>query len=477
MLKLISNEYEVFYQSRVHPTELVGNHSSTIFTPDTQLLAVGFGALQGRDVFPRERIMGLLEEKVGVLYFCDSIPKFPIIHENMIYIVSNWSWFTHTALVDFYRAALTFSSGPSSVGMDEKFSRLGKCKCKVLSPYEPDLKKFVAGLNPASYSVNVPKTLLFDTASFAGDRGLGDLLMATVVLKHLATKGWKIDVLCHRGSAALFANNPAINQVFEAKFSLNVLRDCSPQDREKMGPDPKNYGWHFTLATNLEDYSVPRNNYGRIDSLCELMGLRDGMEDYTPVICLTEEEKARAAELIQPKNGKPIVVLGLISTGSTIRTYPPEYREELFAKLSKKYTVVVTDRQPLNILNKDVVNLTGKLNMREWFMVVSQASKVLSMDTGLYWVGLAFKKPCIVMFTSIHPDIRINHHKKYVKALYPPMACKPCFDTQQCRDKKLFQECYRQRAVGGTSPCAKLFTPEMVTRAVKEFSILSGGVE
>lgn len=303
------------------------------------------------------------------------------------------------------------------------------------------------------------------------DRGLGDMVMTLIPLKYMHTQGWKIDFLVRPSAAELLKGIPWINKIYSSFHEITVRREGY---NSKDYPNPANYKWHFTLARNLEDYKIPRNLKGRIDSIAELLSVNiNDIQDFYPKLYLTKDEMAFGKAYRE--RSRPNLVLGVISTGSTSRSYPKNLLNPLISLLTKFFHVILVDQHP--ILAEECAhftNLSGKLTVRQWMSIVANSEINVCTDTGLYWVGLGFNKPAVVLFTTMQPELRINHHADLVYALNPEMTCKPCYDRQMVRDKEAWAKCRQAVAYSGYAPCAQLFSPQMVFKAVKNFSRKKG---
>jgi len=476
MIKLISEKYTIYYASKIQPNQLSQSHSSTIFEPEGDFLTLGFGSIIGGDVFPRGFIQELIARNFGIVYFCDELPENFIIHPAIVYVIAEWAWFTHTAFVDYHRFSLTFGSGKHTIEIAEKFTKLNSFNCKLINPILDSLAQIdsiLKDIDPilrAETSLHTEKTLLFDSVSYTSDRGLGDILMTTIPLKYLALNGWKIDYVARKAAGELLKGNPYINKLHITSHEL-----CSMKSYNLAAlPKPSDYIWHFTLATNLEDYRITRNLNCRIDSICDLLRVNvNKIRDFTPVLNLTYEEIKYGEQYINPN--KINIAMGLMSNGSDARSYPKEYYDELLNKLNRtgRYNIIITDQSSIKLLERpNVINLTGKLSIREWAAVVYNCDGVVSMDTGIYWIGLAFEKPCLIMFTTVDPEIRISHHKNLCKIIYPPLKCKPCYDRQMVKDSEAWKICAGTIRTGSPTPCTKVLTPDLILKELKTFSIL-----
>lgn len=474
MWKLVTEQCTIHYQSQVDPHQLIGSKSSTLFIPQGSLFAVGFGSIISNEEFPVHLITTLIQLDFGVVYFCDQLPKNAIINPHVVYVVCDWAWFSHTLLVDYQNICCAFGSGKSTKVLADKFKRLNTLKCWTVDPITfsyGEVQDIHKAMLPKTLDRTVKeKTLLFDSLSYCPDRGLGDIVMTLVVLKYLHDNGWKIDYYARPAAAKILEGIPWINKVWGTTQGLDMLRDGSCDNV----PNPKNYTWHFCLSTGLENYKLPRNLNCRVDSLAELMRLNPkDIKERMPQLYLTEQELEFGKKFMSSE--KPNLAVGLISNGSVCRSYPQARISELLNKLTKYYNVIFLDQSPYLLeTQKGVVNLSGQLTIRQWLSVIANCDMVLSTDTGIYWMGLGFAKPAVVMFSTIQPELRVKYYPKYIKSLYLKLPCKPCYDRQMVRDQEAWKVCIKTVSCGSAPACITGLTPSMVLKAVKEFSIYRG---
>jgi len=225
IVKLISNNYTIYYQSKIDSTRLVSGRTSTVITPDLGSVrgyVLGFGFLLGEESFPQNLIRKILKFNYCVIYITDHIPSKPLIHPNLIYIVSGWEWLVHTCFLDYQIFSGVFSSGSgkSSRKLATRFLKITPYKCILLVTHK-DLEK----LNPPVIKDQKKDrySLLVDTVTLADGRGLGDLLMLTVLFRYLV-KQWEIDIYVRPESTPLFQYNPHIHQIISGK-STDVIRE------------------------------------------------------------------------------------------------------------------------------------------------------------------------------------------------------------------------------------------------------------
>ena len=457
IVKLISENYKVCYQSKIDPKRLVSSRTSTILVEDLSKVkgyVVGFGCLLGEETLPKDLIKHLLASKYQVIYVTDQIPKSCLVHPNLIYVLSEWQWFTHTCFLDYQLFNGVFYSGKRTKQLAYAFSKLTPFECPVL-----ENSKQIKLLQPSLVTVqSKTPSLLVDTVSFTGGRGLGDVLMTTVLLKYLSSK-WVIDYYIRPNEAPVLQHNPYIRQILTGK------------ENDLVKPNIKSYDWHFILANYLEEYrDTPRNRQCRLYSLCELFHIHPReIKDWIPVLHLTEEEIEFGKQF--RSTTKPTLVVGLESTGSEKRSYPKDRQLVVLSELSHIFHIVLTSAYKWDLSISDVTNLTGQLNLRQFFSVINSADMILSSDTSVYWVGLAFKKPSVVIFSSIEPDWRVAPYSDLIYPIYLKMRCQPCWERQAVRDVKAWEDCRKSLESKGVTPCI-LVDPAQVVTSVKQFSIM-----
>jgi heptosyltransferase-1 len=77
-----------------------------------------------------------------------------------------------------------------------------------------------------------------------------------------------------------------------------------------------------------------------------------------------------------------------------------------------------------------LVDLTGTTALIEAAAMISRASALIGVDTGLTHLGIAMKTPSLALFGSTRPYL--NTGVDYAKVLYEPLPCSPCRRRPTC---------------------------------------------
>ncbi len=77
-----------------------------------------------------------------------------------------------------------------------------------------------------------------------------------------------------------------------------------------------------------------------------------------------------------------------------------------------------------------LVNLTGQTSLLQAAAVVDRADLVVGVDTGLGHMGIAFRRPTLLLFGSTRPYR--NTTRANARVLYHPLPCSPCRRKPTC---------------------------------------------
>jgi hypothetical protein len=80
-----------------------------------------------------------------------------------------------------------------------------------------------------------------------------------------------------------------------------------------------------------------------------------------------------------------------------------------------------------------VINLIGKTEVRNLMQLISKATCVVSMDSGALYIAQAFRTPCVSIWGSHDPGVRIGYDKEYMDlAIWDQRICahSPCYAWQ-----------------------------------------------
>src|ERR1051325_8153303 len=83
---------------------------------------------------------------------------------------------------------------------------------------------------------------------------------------------------------------------------------------------------------------------------------------------------------------------------------------------------------PAEFDNGPWINLSGKLSITDLKALIAEADLVVALDSGVSWLGVALKRPTIVLFTTIPTEARVDPDWTGVKVirLDKHVGCSPC---------------------------------------------------
>ncbi|MFX0084290.1 MAG: glycosyltransferase [Candidatus Hodarchaeota archaeon] len=266
-------------------------------------------------------------------------------------------------------------------------------------------------------------SILFDIVTNCVDRGVGDVLLTTPIIRALKERfpNSTIHYYAHEHNYPVLLNNQYIDKVIS-----------NPKDLDSY------YSYHLKLERKLEDYSIERNKHHRLDSLAELFSVI--LKDKDLILNLTKEEIENSKKYI-PKNNKKNIAIMFKST-SHYRNWPIERFRELVDKLKKKYNVIMLckDYEPLF---DDVYNLSGRLAIRELCCVIYLSDLLVSLDTAGIHIAGALDKTCIGLFGNIPAKYRSEYYKNHISI--EGSRCRDlCWDMQD-RNAKFLKMCFNKK--------------------------------
>ncbi len=298
---------------------------------------------------------------------------------------------------------------------------------------------------------------------------LGDVILSSVVLDPLYKNGFEIDFLTFKPFDQLFKYDYRIKNVIAVeKKDLKSLRDIY-----KFAKNLKRYDYILDLHSNLRSTlisffsgikTIKYNKEGlkrRLGILnpefnvvkaylepLKKLGIKD-LEKYRPKLILKDEE----IEAV-----KPLLPEKFISLGTGARYIPkiyPHYNKVAELLLKKGFNVVLVGskedkEKDKNIYHERVVDLRGKLSLRESLAVISQGILTISNDSAIAHMSRAVRVPVLVIYGATHPYFGFAPLPDEGDYLFKGLECQPC----DVHGKK---ECKR-----GDLACLQTITPEEV---------------
>lgn len=274
------------------------------------------------------------------------------------------------------------------------------------------------------------------------DMGMGDVLMASLAIRALALKYPKL----------------RITYACDSRY-VPLFRDC--WFLERTVPIPDLVG-RFDYVLDLRGYSErapERHVKDRIEIFGQALGVE--IQDFTYDYKISSPERSRAAQLLV---GHPGPRIGVVIRGSSgLRSWPYEHVMELCRRgLARGWGVVLLDQERHEVALPGLINLTGRLEwpdaLRMLTAVIDQCDALVSSDTGPMHLAEVVGVPCVAIFSTIDPAVRLKHYR-HVQAIWrgweeggpgqKGLPCCPCWE-RGCADL----------------PCVAGIAPEMVEERV-----------
>ena len=112
--------------------------------------------------------------------------------------------------------------------------------------------------------------------------------------------------------------------------------------------------------------------------------------------------------------------------------------------------------QPLVVIGRDRTmpvpcahDLRGMTSLEDMFAIVSIASRVICMDSGVLHMAVLLGTPAVAIFGGITPESR-THPSQHLVVLAGDVPCRPCDKNETC---------------GGAYHCLRRLTPDHVLQA------------
>jgi heptosyltransferase-2 len=139
--------------------------------------------------------------------------------------------------------------------------------------------------------------------------------------------------------------------------------------------------------------------------------------------------------------------------------------KEVINYLSKRYKVVaiggkedtnLSQKILENLDKKNIINLTGRTNLRESFSIIKNAKALISNDSAPVHMAVAFGTPVVDIYGPTTTDLGFYPYRNGVVVEIKDLDCRPCglHGHKACPEKHF--------------KCMKLITPQMVINSLEK---------
>ncbi len=307
---------------------------------------------------------------------------------------------------------------------------------------------------------------------------LGDCFLSTPIFEHLKNvfPNANIDVVCQESSAAVFENNPFVEEIIKfnyprmyrgktpakmkdlfaliriirrKKYDLTIDLRGEPFaallgflsgaanrigfEKEEVG------GFLYTIPLQYDRSVHESKRYEKIIS-----SLGGSVTEWQPRIYLTDVEKENGKKLIQKEGGSEYIVIHP-GAGLSYKIWPKEYFAKIIRRtldeyagniilLGSKEEKEIGDYIANSVHDGRIKNLIGQLSLRGSYFIISQAKTFLGNDSALAHFAGALDIPTLDLMNSVVDEKRWrplgknsvvilgrekNHHCTYGRCPYP----------------------------------------------------------
>ena len=286
------------------------------------------------------------------------------------------------------------------------------------------------------------------------DRGLGDLLFTTGPLAYLNhITGGSLNTYCY----AYAERGAVLNQ-------CPFLTDGSPLVGPVLYDELPLYDYHWFVDT-VTEYNEEPGQLNVYDALYQSLGIEPMTVDRRfkrPTARLEAHETKQLDDFFYWVFLNTKLKLDLRNTGyyvvaplanATIRCAAYGMWLQVIGALAERRPVVVVgalrERMPSTDMSVGdfvaaldqnlvpggrVINLMGKTQVRNLMQIISKANCVASLDSAALYIAEAFRTPCVSLWGSHDPGVRIGYDPEYMElAVWETKACRyaPCFAWQE----------------------------------------------
>ena len=297
------------------------------------------------------------------------------------------------------------------------------------------------------------------------DGGIGDIVLLTSAIREYKRLNPNTEIHVQTMYPDVFVHNPDVVYAYrgtEDRKQYNKIFDLSDAVESS----------RYRTGKITEEESRGVN---RTDIFYKWLGIEPNNQDRY-VLNVAQDENKEALFLLKEKGyvkGDKLVGYQLLNKTFT-RSYGMQKLLKViqsFEKKQVKFVIFTNDFKYLNTEQQDyfnnniavlpnVINFTGKLNLRIYIALLNNCDVILAIDSAIVHIAGALKKKTLSLFGMCLPKLRIKHYKT-VKALTPLKGCRFCNNIE---DKCRFS---RDRKILGLS-CVNRISPNRIIKGLQK---------
>jgi len=318
---------------------------------------------------------------------------------------------------------------------------------------------------------------------------LGESILTLPMIKKLNDAGYEIDILVTSRSKPVFESVSFINQIIDVSNVLDILKKIQKYD---IAIDTEPYmnissimgkllankciGYSGLFRDKLYDFKIKYND--KIHASVNFCNLISPLNiNYVPDSLVPleygEKEKHKVMGLLDDLKIDSKKIIGIhCGTAETApwRTLKNERFAEIITKLlDKNYVILLTgtsgeysqNEKIVNLLDnkKNLHNIAGKLNLKEFSCLITKCSYFISPDTGPMHLAAAMGAKTVGLFGPNVPERFAPYGNKNI-SLYnaKTLECSPCINVHTGK----FKECTQN------GKCMDLISTEEILNEISE---------
>jgi ADP-heptose:LPS heptosyltransferase len=309
----------------------------------------------------------------------------------------------------------------------------------------------------------LPKILVIRFSS------IGDIVLASPVFRCIKKQlpDSELHFVTKQSFKLVTSSNPYIDRFFYLDKDLSALiAELKKQDYDYVVDLHKNFrSYKIKKALNKKSYTIRKLSLEKflltklnIDIMPDIHITRRSLDTIAPLGIMDDglgldyfiPEKDIVKETDLPHSHLAGFIALVIGASYNTKKLPVHKLQELCKKM--EYPVILLggkeDREAgeaiASVDTIKVYNACGKFNLNESADLVRQSKLVISHDTGLQYIGCAFKKPLLAIWGATSPDLDVEPYYgtrfmdqqtvPIYENIYLALGCQPCskYGTAKC---------------------------------------------
>jgi len=282
--------------------------------------------------------------------------------------------------------------------------------------------------------------------------GMGDMILATPMLKSLHLSGYSVDLVLFSDMKILLQGNDFINDIFVIKSKLEFIKFFKKYDFlvSTAGTNPqKIQKLNYIIDAKKVFASSQETNVHRIDMNLKIVSDLLSTKVSEPYIYIKKE-----TDILEKYLKKGMKNIGFaVGSGSKQKFKRWDKFQELVKKLdANKLLFIGPDEIDLEEQYKDLDVTIVKENILDTISLISQLDLLVGNDNGLMHIGYATGINTVTIYGMTN-EIETGGYRKNNTSVFLPMQCRPCFDpstdkigcnTLECLKDLTIQEVYQK---------------------------------